>query len=416
MKIPENIRNLIRKISREQILCLAAAVVLAFASYMTASDAGLIGADNSIKRSDPGGTDKQYELNVQGIGDRTESIEVKVSAREFTEEEAAMRMAELIEELALYITGENEGLDCVKYDLTLKKTISGYEGIRLSWYPEDPGLISYEGVVDNLELTEPKQTSIRVSMKAGQHREEYALPVTVYPAEMKTAEDELKKLSSAILNADSNDLSGERMVLPSEIDGISLSYGVPPNNGWITILAVGIFAALLLGLKPEQDRRNELKKRETELLLDYSDMVSKLVIYMGAGMTAGNAWVRISDNYEDSVKAGKAEQRIVYEEMTRTSRELKKGVPESKAFADFAGRCSINCYLKLVSLLEQNRKTGDARSESALLMEAQESFEQRKNTARRLGEEAGTKLMLPLIISLITVMIIVAVPAMMTLA
>ena len=94
---------------------------------------------------------------------------------------------------------------------------------------------------------------------------------------------------------------------------------------------------------------------------------------------------------------------------------MEKGVPEGKAFTEFAGRCSLNCYLKMVSLLEQNRKTGDARSEAALLMEAQEAFEQRKNIARRLGEEAGTKLMAPLIISLMTVMIIVAVPAMMTL-
>ena len=88
---------------------------------------------------------------------------------------------------------------------------------------------------------------------------------------------------------------------------------------------------------------------------------------------------------------------------------------EQKAYSDFAGRCSLSSYLKLVSLLEQNRKTGDSRLRLALLQEAREAFDQRKNTARQLGEEAGTKLMLPLIISLITVMITVAVPAMMTL-
>ena len=43
--------------------------------------------------------------------------------------------------------------------------------------------------------------------------------------------------------------------------------------------------------------------------------------------------------------------------------------------------------------------------------EAAEAFEERKADARKLGEEAGTKLLLPMGIMLIVVMIIVIVPA-----
>ena len=71
--------------------------------------------------------------------------------------------------------------------------------------------------------------------------------------------------------------------------------------------------------------------------------------------------------------------------------------------------------MKLISLLEQERKTGDARIRDAMELEVRQAFEQRKNVARRLGEEAGTKLMAPLMLSLITVLLIVAIPAMMTL-
>ena len=42
----------------------------------------------------------------------------------------------------------------------------------------------------------------------------------------------------------------------------------------------------------------------------------------------------------------------------------------------------------------------------------EEAFEQRKHQARRLGEEASTKLLLPLFLMLGVVMIMVAVPAM----
>ena len=39
------------------------------------------------------------------------------------------------------------------------------------------------------------------------------------------------------------------------------------------------------------------------------------------------------------------------------------------------------------------------------------AFEQRKNQARRLGEEASTKLLLPLFMMLLIVMVMITVPA-----
>ena len=405
--------NKLKRISREQLLALLAAVILAMASYFVSADQSFLKQGNKIERGVPGSVDKQYELRVKGVTDGTESLNVRVSPREFTEEEAQQKMEQLAEELSLYICGENENLAHVQGDLVLKKTIPGYEGIRLSWYPADPKLISYEGKISNLDLAGPTESSLNVVMKAGGQRAEYTLPVTVLPAVLDSEAELMEKLQQDLSAANENGLYDDAIELPAEVAGRQISYEVPPNTGWIRILALGILAFALLGLKPEQDRRQQMKKRETELLLDYSDVISKLVIYMGAGLTVKNAWIRITDRYQQT---DASEPRAVYEEMSKTSRELEKGVPESKAFADFAGRCQMNCYLKMVSLLEQSRKTGDARAENALLLEAQESFEQRKNIARRLGEEAGTKLMLPLVISLITVMIIVAVPAMMTLA
>ena len=50
-----------------------------------------------------------------------------------------------------------------------------------------------------------------------------------------------------------------------------------------------------------------------------------------------------------------------------------------------------------------------------LRTEMTDAFEQRKHQARRLGEEAGTKLLLPLFILLSVVMVMIAVPALMEL-
>ena len=46
-----------------------------------------------------------------------------------------------------------------------------------------------------------------------------------------------------------------------------------------------------------------------------------------------------------------------------------------------------------------------------LTREAEDAFEDRKNLAKKLGEEAGTKLMIPLFLMLIVVFAIVIIPA-----
>jgi hypothetical protein len=67
--------------------------------------------------------------------------------------------------------------------------------------------------------------------------------------------------------------------------------------------------------------------------------------------------------------------------------------------------------MKLASLLEQNRKTGLKNLRYLLEEEVAAAFEERKNIAKRLGEEAGTKLLLPLFLMLGIVMVMVVAPA-----
>ena len=66
---------------------------------------------------------------------------------------------------------------------------------------------------------------------------------------------------------------------------------------------------------------------------------------------------------------------------------------------------------ELAALLEQNRKNGSRNLRERLRLEMAEAFEERKHQARRLGEEAGTKLLVPLFLLLAVVMVMIAVPA-----
>ena len=49
-----------------------------------------------------------------------------------------------------------------------------------------------------------------------------------------------------------------------------------------------------------------------------------------------------------------------------------------------------------------------------LLEEAKEAMEERRQLAKKMGEEAGTKLLFPMILMLLVVLVILIVPAMMS--
>ena len=91
--------------------------------------------------------------------------------------------------------------------------------------------------------------------------------------------------------------------------------------------------------------------------------------------------------------------------------EMKSGVPESTAYENFGRRCGLPQYIKLGSLLSQNLKKGSKGLASILEKEAASSLEERKNMARKLGEQAGTKLLFPMAMMFGVVLTVLIVPA-----
>ena len=98
-------------------------------------------------------------------------------------------------------------------------------------------------------------------------------------------------------------------------------------------------------------------------------------------------------------------------EMLYTLHEMERGEGELSAYRHFANRCRLQQYVKFVSLLEQNVKMGASGFLSSLRKEAADAQEEKKAVAKRLGEEAGTKLLLPMMLDLAIAMAVIIVPA-----
>ena len=161
-----------------------------------------------------------------------------------------------------------------------------------------------------------------------------------------------------------------------------------------------------------QAQRKKEKDRKTRFLREYPNVISKLTMLLSTGITAKNAWTRIVQNYEEQKETLGENQ--VYEEMKITLREMQSGVSEAEAYERFGQRCEVANYRKLGTMLSQNLRKGSSGILDILRMEAIQSFENRKSMARRQGEEVGTKLLLPMIGMLGVVLVMVLVPAFLT--
>ena len=143
--------------------------------------------------------------------------------------------------------------------------------------------------------------------------------------------------------------------------------------------------------------------------IDYPQIINKFNLYIRAGMTIRRAWFCIAQDYERK-NQGK-DKRKAYEEMISTMHQITGGISEGEAYENYGARCGVSVYRKFGTMLSQNLRKGSKGLTELLGREAEDAFEERKNLAKKLGEEAGTKLVIPLFLMLIIVFAIVIVPA-----
>ena len=259
----------------------------------------------------------------------------------------------------------------------------------------------------------PKSTEGETKyLKTQYHAAPYRIYVSIVPRALSRYESLLLQLQQAITAEDEGSLGENMLSLPTEIDGQRICYSEHEDRSYLLLPLLGVIAAMAIYMRQGQARRTEKKQREALLMLDYSELVSKLMVYIGAGLTVRNALETISQHFDALIARGIKEDRPLYQELRTMVIQFRRNMPESEIYLSFGRRVNLKPYTKLVSLIEQNRMNGARNLRAMLELEMEDAFEQRKTTARRLGEEAGTKLLLPLFIMLGIVMIIVIVPAM----
>ena len=99
------------------------------------------------------------------------------------------------------------------------------------------------------------------------------------------------------------------------------------------------------------------------------------------------------------------------EAIVESNRTRKDFIPEQDALHRLGERSGLWEYKAFCGLLIQNRTRGNENLLPMLQTEAQKAFAERQRRARILGNEAGTKLLLPMMLMLVVVLLLVLFPA-----
>ena len=361
-----------------------------------------------VGRNSQGEGEREEKLKVQ-VGGTEETMNVTVEEQEYTQEQLEKTFQSAGEKLEVLVLGENESLDEVRSNLKLISAIPD-TGISVSWELENHDVMNQQGELKTENLPdEGILVKLTAVMSYKEEMSENIFFARLYPPQLSQTEKLLKKLDEEIERLDEETKEEEYLKLPSNVDGIPVIWKYRRNFRAAGLMLIGLAMALFLYAAEQEKQKDRKKKRELQMALDYPQMVSKLTLYLGAGMTIRKAWYQIAEDYE--YQREEKGEREVYEEMIYTMHEIQGGGSEGECYEKFGERCALPVYKKFGAMLSQNLKKGTKGLAPLLRQEADNAFEERKSLAKRLGEEAGTKLLIPMFLMLAVVLVMIVVPA-----
>lgn len=362
--------------------------------------------DQRLQRPAYGEGNRTEALEAEIDGEEVQTFEITVRERAYTEAEKQQHLDAAILTLDEMLPGANGSLDEVRQDLAFPKTLED-GAVQIGWTTVPYGVIDESGRLLGSEDVDGVLVEIQGTLTCGGKEALYTAYAKVFPQEMPKEEQLHQSILNELSREDSEHGSEAVLELPAEVDGRQLHWLYDKENPVPKVFGVTFLAIFVIWVGMDQQIHRQAKERQAQLLLDYPDLMWKLAMLLGAGMSMKGAFWRLSGQYERK----KNGIRYVYEELTCACYEMQSGIAEAEAYERFGRRCQLPEYIRLGTVLSQNLRKGTKGLNAMLEQEAAASFTERKNNARKLGEKAGTKLLFPMLLMLGIVLVILMVPA-----
>ena len=422
------------------ISSLMGAALLFGALYSARQNRGI--PSNLITRPGYGKAALEETLNLTAAGEKeSESVTIRVSPKAYTYKQAQDLLDQAETQLQKQLPGRNGSLDDVRYPLQLPQSLLD-DAISAEYTISPYGVIDDTSGVIVGDLTENgTPVTVEATLKVQGLERICRYAAVIFPPALTDKEQFSADLDTALRAADNSDPTSDQIRLPAYAGDTPLSWS-RPKGPFLTILFILTLLLPTLFWFQKDEKMKELAKKRRELLdLDYSELLFKLTLLIGAGLTIKGAFSRICSQQEalqnssslparggkDSMQhpternklpSGKGSRpesaHPVYGEIQILLREITDGVPEETAYENFGRRCGLPTYIKLGSLLAQNLRKGSSGLTALLEKEAFLSLQQHRTAARKMGERASMRMLFPMLLMFVDVMLIMMVPAMLS--
>lgn len=354
-------------------------------------------------------TGTRYETIFVTVGDVTEEWELPISSRERTFEETEAAFAETIQNIyRMFGVGEGETAT-----LTESLTLPRYDdetGVNIRWSTSEASVVSKDGTVQREQLKESCEVTLQACLSFEGESKEYWFYVRVLPYEEESTEALLYAAGESIKKLEKETRKEDGFYLPDTVGTVSVGTGDTSGALIKWVVAAALFLPLVIVIARRQEKEKERKKRDGDRMAEYPQLITKLTLYIGAGLGLRGAWERLAAEYRVREEAT-GKKSAVGDEVLLLAGELKNGTSESKAYEDFGRRIGLKPYLRCVSLMVSQLQKGSGALRKSLEGEVRLAWEFYRERVTQKGEEAQTKLLFPMMGMLFLVMAIVMIPA-----
>lgn len=406
-------QNALREVERIKLFLVVfvAGDIVAMLLWISGGREPLLVDGAYISRRRAGEGSMQVHLVAKGRDGTEAEVAVTVAECLYEETELQILYEEMLKELEITVLGENDSWDRVTEDLLFVEEVQGYP-FALTWSSDNYLFLSSGGEVASWqEVAKQEESSalVSVTMRA-EYRDfvqEHIFFAKVCPLEGERSF--LDEVCYALEEAEEESVAADKLLLPTEIGGDTLVWSEKADDSGRFVFLLGTIGAVAVSLFSDRDLQKEKEKRGLEMEAEYPTIISKMTLYLGAGMNLKNAFAKIAG--EGSLNGLAAPPNPIYQEMMVACREMESGIPEAEAYERFGKRVYKKPYIRMTTLLMQNLRKGNAALLLQLKQEAYLALEEKNMAIKKSGEEAGTKLLLPMMLMMAMVMVLIMVPA-----
>lgn len=347
---------------------------------------------------------KEFVLEIE---DSDYPIELEIAPEEYLQEEIELLHQKAEAYLDRVILAENKSFSEVSKDLYFPSYIPE-TGEKIRWHTEVPWIISANGQVTNEDLEKETPLAIKAEIFYGSEYRVYERLITVIPKVYTEQEQKVTQAIQYLQQLEQESRTESYVALPEEVLGWKL---VQKEEGGLKkelfLILLAIVLPMLVYFRFFEKLKELQKQRKEQAENNYSEFIMKLSILLATGISIRQSFFRLEKEYAEHY----GEAHIVTIQLKVTKQELEHGYSESAVYDAFGKRMGVLVYQRMASLLTQNVSKGIQGIQTLLLQEAKEAMAQERANIKIKGEQAGTKLLLPMMGMLVLVFAILLVPA-----